>query len=139
MDNDLRNIRTQWNATSRKMEKLLADSQREQALRLQRRYLHWTSMQVTDWIQYVIRNHAQFHGKEERTLKVAHVTGKCIDNIDAELLNSIGIHEQLLQNVIIASIHNLIDRNGHKQMKPFHDRDSDVFEEKCMSLSQYSP
>ena len=108
MDNDLRNVRDKWTVTSNEIEKYLQTALEERVEKMEKKYKLWSSEQVLQWIQYIIRDNVIFDSKDIETIKIANIAGINIQNIDYDTLVNLGIDNEILQNFIITSVHNLI-------------------------------
>eukprot|EP01084_Bolivina_argentea_P310260 536840_1 len=110
MDYDLQNISEKWNNKSVEIEKYLCNALNKCMKEVCLKYKLWNTEQVIYWLQYILKDEILFDEKDIENLKIANIAGININNIDRYILELIGIQDEMLQNITIASIHNLIDK-----------------------------
>lgn len=112
MDNDLQKVHNKWLIKSNQIENYLQNALNQRVETMEKKYKLWNTKQVLQWIQYIINDNITFDYKDIKTLKILNIAGINIQNIVFDTLQNIGIHDQIQQNFVITSIHNLIAKYG---------------------------
>eukprot|EP01083_Nonionella_stella_P074379 201768_1 len=110
MDHDLQRVRHKWSNKSVQIERYLKRSLDRGIKHILKRYKLWNTEEVIDWVQFIIKDNVTFGEKDVESLKIANIAGFNLYNMDRDVMELIRVNDEVLQNIIMTSVHSLIER-----------------------------